>query len=326
MKGNARYIPPESKNWQGRNDIPPASCFFQIIRMLDLRNPISATLPAIGLIGFCCDEGIRRNLGRIGATDGPKAIRETLAKLPFPRQDMVCYDAGDITCTDGNLESAQAALADAIALLLQHHITPIILGGGHELAWGSYQGIAKQFVHENLGIVNFDAHFDMRPLLAENQGSSGTPFLQIAEAHQSQQRKLDYNCIGIQPAGNIQLLFDTAKKYAANILFAEDLQQNSAKKSFDFIQRVIDQNQILYLSLCLDVFAAPYAPGVSAIQSLGVTPWQIIPLVRQLASSGKVVTYDIAELSPKFDIDARTAKLAANFIYEIILHHEPYKG
>jgi len=47
----------------------------------------------------------------------------------------------------------------------------------------------------------------------------------------------------------------------------------------------------------------PYAPGVSAPQPLGVLPWQILPLVRQLAASGKVVSYDIAELSPKYDID-----------------------
>jgi len=43
--------------------------------------------------------------------------------------------------------------------------------------------------------------------------------------------------------------------------------------------------------------------------------------VRKLAGSGKVVSYDIAELSPPYDIDSRTAKLSANLIYEIIHHH-----
>jgi len=317
------YIAPTKTLWQGRADLPDSSCFFQIIQMLNLHASIPPQdKPAFACIGFSCDEGVTRNLGRAGAAEGPKAIREVLAKLPVQRQHIVCYDAGDIACVDGNLEQAQSALAESVNLLLQHGIIPVVLGGGHELAWGHYQGIAKKYPHENLGIVNFDAHFDMRPLLPENKGSSGTPFLQIAHAHEAAKRRFDYNCIGIQRAGNIPLLFATAEAYHARMLLADDVHQSRSEQIFDFIRRVIEQNQIIYLSLCLDVFASPYAPGVSAPQSFGLTPWQVIPLLRQLAESGKIVSYDIAELSPKYDRDHRTAKLAANFIFEIIHHHQ----
>jgi formiminoglutamase len=78
------------------------------------------------------------------------------------------------------------------------------------------------------------------------------------------------------------------------------------------------------MSICLDVFSAAVAPGVSASQPLGVMPWDIISFVRQLASSGKVVSCDIAELSPRYDVDHQTAKLAAILIYEFIHHyHHP---
>lgn len=323
MKWANRYQPPNSKFWQGRVDIPPHSCFFQIIQLLDLNqhSPKQADSTAFAIVGFRCDEGVRRNVGRTGAIEGPGAIREILAKLPIQKPNIICYDVGDITCTDGDLESSQQALGDVVASLLELNITPIVIGGGHELAWGHYQGIAQKYKNENLGIINFDAHFDMRPLLAENKGSSGTPFLQIATAHESAHKRFDYNCVGIQHTGNIPQLFETAKKYHANVILADDLHQGYMDKCVNFIDRIIDQNQIIYLSLCLDVFAAPYAPGVSAPQALGVTPWQILPLVRQLAASGKVVSYDIAEMCPQYDIDHRTAKLAANFIYEIIHHH-----
>lgn len=322
MTGPSRYVPPELSHWQGRADLPPASCFFQIIQPLNLQQSLPDKSPtAFGLIGFCCDEGIRRNFGRTGAAEGPFAIRQALAKMPVQRNTLI-YDAGDITCTDGDLESAQLALADAVSRLLEHGITPIVLGGGHELAWGHYQGIAQQFSRGNLGIINFDAHFDMRPLLPQQQGSSGTPFLQIAKAHQKDHRRFDYNCIGIQPAGNIPALFATAKDHGAHILLAEEVYQGDIKKRESFIERVIKENPLLYVSLCLDVFASAYAPGVSAPQSLGLTPWQIIPYIRRLAQSGQVVSYDLAELSPKYDIDQRTAKLAANFIYEMIHHHD----
>lgn len=326
---SACYRSPDKKHWQGRSDTPDGACIFQIIRMLDLlkKIPVKNEQPTFGLIGFCCDEGIRRNLGRIGAAEGPITIRQTLAKLPVPKQNIICYDAGDIICANRHLERAQEALGEAIAILLKHKITPIVLGGGHELAWGHYQGIANVFPQENLGIINFDAHFDMRPLLPGDQGTSGTPFLQIAQAHQDAHRRLDYNCIGIQNAGNISQIFNTAKAHQAHILYADDLYQEQSEKCIAFIHRIIEQNQILYLSLCLDVLAAAYAPGVSAPQPLGLTPWLIIPLLRQLAQSAKVISYDIAELSPTFDSDQRTAKLAAHFIFEILHHHRsPYQN
>ena len=80
----------------------------------------------------------------------------------------------------------------------------------------------------------------------------------------------------------------------------------------------------MYLSLSLDVFSPAFAPGVSSIQPLGLNPWHVIPLLRQAAASGKVVSYDIVEHAPRYDIDHRTAKLAATLIYEIIHHHHEH--
>lgn len=324
MIWNTRYLPPDPNQWQGRADTPPASSFFQIMRMLNLLEdqPINNTAqPTFALIGFRCDEGVRRNLGRIGAAEGPTAVRQALARLPVQKQNFICYDAGNIVCLDGDLEASQHALGEVVTLLLHKGIKPIVIGGGHELAWGHYQGIIDAYPHNNLGIINFDAHFDMRPLLSDGTGTSGTPFLQIAEAQLAAKNRFDYNCVGIQHTGNIRQLFETAKKYQTKVIYADELHQGQQEKCVDFVDRVIDQNEMVYVSLCLDVFAAAYAPGVSAIQPLGLFPWHIIPLIRQLASSGKVISYDIAELAPRYDFDQCTAKLAANLVYEIVHHH-----
>jgi len=316
----ADYSPPESSNWQGRTDLPANSCLYQTIALVDLRKPLAAaTTLSFALIGFCCDEGIRRNQGRVGAKEGPEQLRQVLAKFPMPRPDITIVDAGDIICEDQNLEQAQGALARAIYLLLQHHYIPIVIGGGHELAWGHFQGLVQEN-HKPVSIINFDAHFDMRPLLTNIQGTSGTPFLQIAKACEERNMVFNYYCLGIQKAGNIPLLFSTAKDYDVKICYADELQLEKNLAS-QFIDTLIQNNSQLYTSICLDVFAAPYAPGVSAPQALGVTPWAIIPLIRQLAASKKVISYDIAELSPRYDIDQRTVKLAANLVFEILAHH-----
>ncbi len=323
MIWNTRYIPPDPTLWRGRADSPPASCFFQIIKLINLleSETINVTHPTFALIGFRCDEGIRRNLGRVGAAEGPVALRQALAKLPIQKFNFNCYDVGNIVCPDGDLETAQQALGEVITILLEQGIKPIVMGGGHELAFGHYQGIVGARPMSNLGIINFGSHFDMRPLLPHDKGSSGTPFLQIAQAHVASKNRFDYNCVGIQHSGNIRQLFETAKKFDTKIILADELHEGLQQKCIDFLDRVIDQNEIVYVSICLDVFSASYAPGVSAIQPLGLLPWHVIPLVRQLAASGKVISYDISELSPRYDFDQCTAKLAANLLYEIMHHH-----
>jgi formiminoglutamase len=289
--------------------------------LLDLNHPIQKPQNqlAFALVGFCCDEGIRRNSGRIGAADGPKAIRQALAKLQLHRKNILCYDAGDIICSGSELEEAQANLSQVIHTLLTQQLIPIVMGGGHEMAFGHFEGIVQSYPQPEFNIVNFDAHFDMRPLLSENKGSSGTPFLQIAKAQHNRKSLFNYYCIGIQPSSNSPDLFETAAQYHAQIFSADEVYQNNL---YNFIQRILDTQKNIYVSICLDVFASAYAPGVSAPQALGLTPWQVIPALRNLAQSGKVVSYDIAELSPPYDSDARTAKLAAALIYEIIHHHD----
>lgn len=328
MTWNSRYLAPDTTPWKGRADTPPNSCFFQIVQLYDLLQNLTPPpprtekpCPRFGIIGFRCDEGVRRNQGRQGAAEGPTAIRQALAKCPIQKHDFQLLDAGNIVCLDQDLETSQKALGEVITILFQHKVIPIVIGGGHELAWGHFQGITKAFPDKNVGIINFDSHFDMRPLLPDNQGSSGTPFLQIAGALKKEKKRFDYNCIGIQHSSNIRQVLDTAKAHDTKIMWADELHQGQLEKCVDFIDRVIDQNEIIYLSLCLDVFASAFAPGVSAIQPLGLYPWHVIPLIRQLAASGKVISYDIVELCPRYDIDQTTAKLAAILIFEFIHHH-----
>lgn len=320
-------MPPDPTLWQGRTDTPADACFYQHVQLLNLltHQPEHTAPLTFALLGFKCDEGVQRDLGRTGAFEGPTAIRQRLGKLPIQKPEIHCYDAGDIICNDHDLEASQQALADLIARLLAQNIRPIVIGGGHEASWGQYLGIAKQYpAQKRLGIVNFDAHFDMQPLHPSHRGGSTTMFYQIAKAQQESNRHFDYNCIGIQHAANIRQAFDIAKEHHAQLIFADDLHQGQQEKSFDFIDRIIDQNDIIYASLSLDVFAPAFAPGVSTIQPLGLYPWHVIPLMRQIASSGKVVSYDIVEHVPRYDIDHRTAKLAAALIYEIIHHHHEH--
>jgi formiminoglutamase len=311
------YIPAQKQNWQGRTDSQAQERFFQIVDCCDLREgfPQQTLEKTYALLGFCCDEGVRRNLGRVGAAQGPQALRQALAKLALPlTEEFVLFDIGDIVCQNENLEAAQTALATLVSQLLQKKIMPIILGGGHEVAWGHYQGIALHNPNIDLGIINFDAHFDLRPLHQNDQGHSGSPFLQIAQARQAKSLKFDYMCLGIQKFSNTQSLFAAAKSLNTTYIAAEDLNTNPAANYFSVLDNFMAQHQSIYLTLCLDVFAAAFAPGVSAPQALGLLPHKVLPLLRHIFKSNKVISFDIAELAPQYDRENMTAQLAANLL------------
>lgn len=204
----SNYTPPQQTNWRGRSDSKPNERFFQCITCIDLqKQTLQQQDSTFAILGFCSDVGIQRNLGRLGAKEGPQALRQALAQLPMHSANKVnIHDLGDIVCVKNDLETAQADLGALINNLLQHHYSPIVLGGGHETAWGHYQGIAAAYPQINLGIINFDAHFDLRPLLKNDQGSSGTPFFQIANARKKNHLPFDYFVIGIQEAANTKSL------------------------------------------------------------------------------------------------------------------------
>ncbi|MCF6764551.1 formimidoylglutamase [Thiotrichales bacterium 19S3-7] len=296
--------------WQGRSDANQDEYIYQIIQQLaiDELNPSSG----FGLIGFASDEGIRRNLGRIGAKEGPDAIRCALASIAINKK-LNLYDLGDVLCLDGDLERAQNELAKIVKLTIDKGLLPIVLGGGHETAWGHFLGIDQAYAaQEDIAIINFDAHLDLRSLMKGKYASSGTPFYQISEHLKHNLRLFNYYCAGVQPLANTTSLFDYAKKHQVKINLAETI--NANPYDLGFIETIINQHKKIYVSVCLDVFQAAIAPGVSAPQSMGIDTTYVVEALKLLAVSNAVVGIDIVELSPRYDIDRRTAKLAASLL------------
>jgi len=309
------YQPADPDLWQGRKDTVNKERFFQKIQFINNQNELSTATQNKVLIGFASDEGVIRNSGRPGAKFGPDEIKTQLAKLPYTQQSGL-IDLGNIACAHNDLESAQSQFAELITLCHQHGHQTIALGGGHEIAWAHYQGLSP--VYPQLGIINFDAHFDLRPYQKGDPGTSGTPFSQIAAHCQSNHQPFNYCCIGIQKFGNTQSLFKRAKELGVTYLTAEQVVEHNQALQFAFIDAFLLRVEHVYLTLCLDVLAECYAPGVSAPQTLGLSPWDILPLIKYIAHSGKMVSVDIAELSPPLDQDKKTARLAALIIAELL--------
>ncbi len=314
-----RYQAGEIANWSGRASRPglEAQYWHQAIQLVDLKLGLpSLPKPDITLLGYACDEGVRRNLGRVGAVHGPEVIRNNLAKLAFHHAGKNILDLGDITCQDGDMEASQHALADVVSQLIRNQAFPILMGGGHDIAYGHFHGLfraARATRKAKLGILNFDAHFDLRPV--EKLPNSGTPFWQILQEHP---HDVEYLVLGIQSPANSPELFEIAQKYKVQHLSNFDCEQWPHTKITQFLDPFIERNDWIYLSIDLDGFSSAYAPGVSAPSPMGFNPSFVFQVLSYLFQSRKVISCDLAELNPKLDIDQHTAKLAARLIDQIV--------
>ncbi|MBZ9688572.1 formimidoylglutamase [Clostridium estertheticum] len=313
--------------WQGRTDSETnydAFRWHQCVNIIDLKNAdLVAYTGKLGFafIGFCCDEGVRLNRGRTGAAKGPQSIRRALGNLPCNfSQEVKLFDAGDIYCEDCTLLESQDILAKAVERVLSLNLFPIVLGGGHEVAFGDYMGIlnylSQKSEQPSIGIVNFDAHFDLRPY---TQGaSSGTMFRQIADICSNRDLQYAYMCIGIQKHSNTIDLFKTADRLGAKYMLAKDIIDGDDCEVINKIDDFIKLRDYLYVTICSDVFSTAFAPGVSAAQPLGLDPELVLKYLKYILKSNKVVCFDIAEVSPRFDQDDITANLAAILIFSVI--------
>lgn len=315
-------------HWQGRVDSEEnfeAFRWHQWVKELDLSEgnlqPVTGT--AFAFLGFQSDEGILRNKGRQGARKGPVSIRKELSNLPcYFKKEVQLFDAGDLVCIDGELEKCQQALADAVQKILSLNLFPIVLGGGHETALGHYLGIEK-YLHslgkKGPGIFNIDAHFDIRPY--PEGGSSGSMFRQIADHVEEIGESFSYFCAGIQKQSNTIDLFKTAERLGVEHILGKDLVESKQEKTKKKIDKYIKEQEHIYFTICSDAFSTAFAPGVSAAQPLGVDPEIAIKIIKQLMRSKKVISFDVAEVSPRFDQDDITASLVKTLIFTVVNTH-----
>jgi formiminoglutamase len=273
----------------------------------------------IAFLGYCSDAGIQRNFGRAGAEAAPAAIRLACSNFPLVAKHIKMVDAGDVVEEHSNLEAAQDLLAEKIAVVVKNGYLPIVLGGSQDANYGIFKGLTPLTKkNSEYGLINFDAHFDLREP-GESGGTSGTWALQIAQACRQLNMPFHYLVLGIQQYSNTKRLFETATDMGIPYFLAEQFTHDQLTDMLQKINGTIDNSDCLQLSIDLDVFASAFAPGVSASSYNGLAPNAMFKrLLRHIVLSGKVAAINVSEVNPAYDVDNRTARLAAAFIFDMV--------
>lgn len=270
--------------------------------------------PRAALIGFPSDEGVRRNGGRPGAAAAPDAVRAALYRLTPGAEDADkmlglldrTVDLGNLDVS-GNVEADQQALAEVVAPLLADGIVPLIIGGGHETSYGHF--LAYVEIGRRVGIVNWDAHPDVREVLPEG-GHSGSPFRQ-ALTHPSGLCEA-YNVVGLLPHTAAPAHLKWLRERGGDYIRADEVMEGA-------LAEIEPGSLPILASFDLDAVDAAFAPGVSAPATGGIQPTEWIRGAFEAGLSNRVASMDVVETNPAFDPDGRTVRLAAATLWYFLL-------
>lgn len=260
-------------------------------------------------------------IGRKGAAEGPGALRQRLAGTKTHHFDAgpvgSIADLGDVTFGDTESPNVADLQEQVRSITEQVHDTdafPVFLGGDNSM---TFPNVAPLLDEGTVGVVNFDAHLDVREV--RDDPTSGTPYRQLYDAG------LDsYVCIGARH-------FETSTKYAEyvreqgdDIITAEEVGDDDIA-AVDRALDALDGVDRIYVSVDLDVLDAPAAPGVSAPTPGGITSRELFRMLRLLGAEDRLAGFEVVECAPPLDTGGRTATVGARAIAHL-LSARPKRG
>jgi agmatinase len=246
---------------------------------------------------------------RPGTRMGPQQIRtvsygieEYSVYLNRDLADKSYFDLGDMNLPFGNVEGSLTVIEDVTRRLLTDKKFPILLGGEHLVTYPIIKAFKEQY--QDLVVIHFDAHADLRLDYAGEPNSHATVMRKVAQM--------------IEPKNLYQFGIRSGTR---------DEFQYAKENTNMFIDRVIEPlKQIIpilgqrpvYVSLDIDVVDPAYAPGTGTPEAGGCSSREIIEAIHELGAAN-IVGFDLVEVSPATDQSERTSLLAAKIIREAIL-------
>lgn len=184
------------------------------------------------------------------------------------------------------IAGALAQLRDIVEAVLAAGRFPFVLGGEHSLTVAPVAALAAR--HEDLVVVQFDAHADLR------DGYQGEPFSHAA----AMRRVLDHPGVSLVSIGIRAISQEEADFYEANrdritIHWAKD----QARWSVDDIVAPLSGRRI-YLTFDIDALDASIMPATGTPTPGGLSYWQALALLRCACAVGEVVGADLVEFAP----------------------------
>jgi len=296
-------------DWEAQSSDPNDEQFGDVVEEVTLAD--AAGYGAV-LVGEPYDGAV---IGRKGASSGPAALREALAATKTHHFDAgpvgPVGDLGDVRAPrdatthefDAPVSDVQRRVTEVLAPVHAVDAIPVFLGGDNSLTYANARPLLDA---GSLGVVNFDAHLDVREVREEP--TSGTPYRQLFDAG------LDaYACVGARHFETSTAYADFLRDRDGEVVTAEEVGEDPVA-AIDTALDALDAVEQVYVSVDLDVLDAAEAPGVSAPTPGGVTARELYRMLRLVAADDRVAGLEVVECAPPLDSDGRTARAGARAV------------
>ncbi|MCF6136277.1 formimidoylglutamase [Alkalihalobacillus berkeleyi] len=279
----------------------------------------------VGGIGLMGAPLSKPSISLSGASQSPSVIRQMFSSLSTyaieEEKDLEnerITDFGDVEMHLTNIPESHNRIYETFTHVMkeQPEMVPVILGGDHSISYPSIKAFAEN--KERVGIIQFDAHHDLRN--REDGGTgNGTPFRALIEEGVIRGDQLIQ--IGIRNFSNSRPYHEYGKEQGVTVFTMKDVREQGMtellQKSITQLKSKVD---VIYISLDMDVLDQAFAPGCPAIGPGGMTSDDLLEGIRMLAKEPMVQGMDIVEIDPTVDFRNMTTKLAAYVILTFMVN------
>jgi len=243
---------------------------------------------------------------RPGSRFAPNSIRiysevlETFSPIfNLDLEDISFYDYGDIELPTGNIKKVIRKIRNLISSILKKRKKFILLGGEHLISYPAIIELKKYY--ENLKVIQLDAHCDLRDEYLKEKLSHATVIRRILEIVGEK------NIFQFGIRSGTKEEFEVAKR--KTYLF----------ENLNDIDKVIDKLRKfnIYLTIDLDVLDPSIFPGTGTPEPGGITFQELLNFLKKLKGLN-IVSCDIVELSPPYDLSGISSITAAKVVREVL--------
>ena len=256
---------------------------------------------------------------RKGASKGPDGIRAASNEYEYFERNGNFIEIAPMA---GNLESkkifdfgnvARDDLYKLVFDISSMNKVPIILGGDHSLTTLSLKAI-NDVINEKLSLLYFDAHPDFVTSTRDYYGSVLSDSADCVDFSKS----MLIGTRGAEPEELRNIKANNLETVTPLDILEEGVRSISSK-----IISKCGADSNVYISIDLDCIDPGIAAGVSTPTPGGMTPLELIYLVKQVCEKCNLVGLDIVELVPGFDLNNNTANIAARILMESMASIKP---
>ncbi len=283
------------------------------------------------LLGFPHDTGVAINGGRVGARHGPEKFRSWVRRYgtvcnpewEIDLSQITLADAGDVP-PDLPLDQAHSVLTERVSAVLQAGGIPFVVGGGNDQSYPNACALLGHQPDAPLGVINVDAHLDVRPL-KDGKAHSGSPFrLLLEDSRFAGKHFIEFGTQGSQASREHA---DYVKARQGSILWLSRVSGGDAAVAQfrSALGRLAGQCGSLFVSFDMDAIRASEAPGVSCPGVMGLCAREAVDLAFIAGRHSQVALFDLSEYNPLIE-DERPGRLAVAMYYHFCLGVASRKG